>query len=383
MTPRRSVLLALAAAAAVSAPSAASGVVAGLQDDRLASAPEVEIPTRIDRLAGTGARVTRLDVIWSDVAPTRPANDADPLDPAYRWGRLDQTLSALAAKDIVPILTVYGAPTWATGGKGPDPGNGSVNPWMPDPASYGRFVGALVRRYNGGFVSPAYAVQPRARHIEVWNEPNLSRYLLPQFTRGRSVAPHNYMRLVGAAYANARAANPRAVVIIGSGGPKSTTKSRGPLVFQGHGALAWIRAIGRNKRLGKFHAFSQHIYPAQPPKGRRVVIPNWAAVPTMLREFDRIRPNLKLYITEAGYTTKRTAIRTVRVTEAQQAAYLRDIFNLRSVRSGRIPAIVWFNLQDNALWPGGLYREDLTPKPSLAVFKSLAGRGTIPRQLGP
>jgi hypothetical protein len=383
VTFRRTALITVAFAAAVSLPSAASGAVAGLQDDRLQSTPETEIPARLDRLAETGARVTRVDVTWSDIAPTQPTNQEDPFDPAYHWGRLDQILSGLAARSIVPILTVYGAPTWATGGKGPSPGNGSVNPWMPDPASYGWFVGALVRRYNGGFVSPAYTVQPRARHIEVWNEPNLSRYLLPQFTRGRSVAPRNYMRLVSAAYANAKAANPRAVVIIGSGGPKSTTKSRGPLEYQGHGALAWIRAIGRNKRGVGFDAFSQHIYPAQPPKGRRIVIPNWASIPEMLRGFDRVRPKLKLYITEAGYTTKRTAIRTVRVSETQQAAYLRDIFNLRSVRSSRIPAVVWFNLQDNPLWPAGLYREDLTPKPSLAVFTALAGRGTVPTVLAP
>jgi hypothetical protein len=370
-------------AALAVAPAVASAGIAGLQDDRLISAPEDQIQARLDLLESTGTRVTRVDVFWSEIAPTRPANASDPFDPAYKFSRLDQTLAGMASRDIIPILSIYSAPTWATGGKGPLPDGRPYNANMPDPKAYGRFVGAVIRRYNG-LVNPVYAVQPRARHIEVWNEPNLSRYFVPQFDkRGRSVAPQNYMRLVKAAYTQAKAANPRAVVIAGVGGPKSQTKRRAPLVDQGHGALDWIRAIAKNRRMARFDAFSQHIYPAQPPKNRRVVFPNWASITPMLREIDRIRPGLKLYITEAGYTTKRTPIRTSSVTEAQQATYLRHMMNLPAVRSNRVPVVIWFNMQDNPLWPAGLYREDGSAKPSLAVFQGLAGRGSIPSQLRP
>ena len=365
------------------APAGAFGAIAGLQDDRLASVDERGLQTRLDLLGNTGARVTRVDVLWSDIAPTRPANEDDPNDPAYKFSRLDQILGGMAVRNIVPILSVYSAPAWATGGKRPIDGR-QYNAAMPEPAMYGRFLGVLARRYNGSLSSPYYVVAPRARHFEIWNEPNLSRYFTPQFdARGRSVAPRNYMRLVGAAYPRIKAANPRAVVIIGAGGPKSTTKKRGPIDVPGHGALLWIQAIRANKSLGRFDAFSQHIYPAQAPKTTRVVMPNWASIPTILREMDRIRPGMRLYITEAGYTTKRTPIRTVSVTVAQQAQYMRDIFNLRSVKSARVPVVIWFNLQDNALWPGGLYREDLRAKPSLAVFRGLARRGTLPPQLRP
>jgi hypothetical protein len=360
----------------------ASAAVLGLQDDRLASTAESTFGERLDLLQGTGARVTRVDVLWSEIAPTKPANESDPFDPAYRFGRLDQILAGLTAHGIVPILSIYSAPTWATGGKGALPGR-QYNAWMPNPGQYGRFVGAVAKRYSG-FVSSVYAVQPQARHIEIWNEGNIRRYFAPQFdARGRSVAPRNYMRLVGAAYTNAKAANPRSVIIAGAGGPKSTTKRRGPGDTPGHGTLDWIRGMRANKALGRFDAYSQHIYPAQPPKSPRVVVPNWASIPLMLSEFRRIRPGLKLYITEAGYTTKRTPIRTTAVTVAQQARYMRDMMNLGTVRSSAIVAIIWFNMQDNSLWPGGLYREDLSAKPSLAVFRSLAGRGALPAQLRP
>ncbi len=363
-------------------PQIASAGVAGLQDDRLSSVPEDQIQERLNLLEGTGARVTRIDVLWSDIAPTKPANDADPFDPAYKFSRLDQTLAGLASRNIVPILAIYSAPSWATGGKGAL-SDRTYNANTPDPAAYGRFVGTVLRRYNG-FVNPSYAAQPRARHIEVWNEPNLSRYYVPQFDKkGRSVAPRNYMRLVKAAYTNAKAANPRSVVIAGVVGPKSSTKRKVALVDQGHGALDWIRAMVKLKGQAKYDAFSQHIYPAQPPKNKRVVFPNWASLPLIIKEVDKIRPGMRVYVTEAGYTTKSTPIRTSSVTEAQQATYLRHIMNLPVVRSKRVPVVIWFNMQDNPLWPAGLYREDLSAKPSWAVFKGLAGRDALPNQLLP
>ncbi len=381
---RRGTLLLAAAASLAAGAGGASAAVLGLQDDRLASVPETGIPERLDLLAGTGTRVTRVDVLWSDIAPTKPANENDPFDPAYNWSRLDQILAGMAERRITPILSIYSAPEWATGGKGPLPFR-QYNAWMPNPGQYGRFVGVVASRYSGRVISPSYAAQPVARHIEVWNEGNISRYFTPQFdARGRSVAPRNYMRLVGAAYRYAKAANPRTVIIVGAGGPKSSTKRRGGGDTPGHGTLDWIRGMRANKRLGKFNAFSQHIYPAQPPRSPRVVMPNWASVPAMLKEFNRIRPGVKLYITEAGYTTKRTPIRTTAVPEAKQAAYMRDIMGLRSIRTNpQIAAIIWFNMQDNSLWPGGLYRENGTAKRSLATYRSLAGRGTIPKQLRP
>ena len=37
-------------------------------------------------------------------------------------------------------------------------------------------------------------------------------------------------------------------------------------------------------------------------------------------------------------------------------------------------AVVWFNLQDNANWPAGLLREDLSKKPSYERFTQVVGR---------
>ncbi len=71
----------------------------------------------------------------------------------------------------------------------------------------------------------------------------------------------------------------------------------------------------------------------------------------------------------------------MRVTPAQQARYLRQIMGLPVVRSGRIRAVVWFNLQDNPRWPGGLRRLDGRAKASHAVFRRLARTGRLTADL--
>ena len=74
MTPRRTLTaLAIAtAAAALAVPATGVAGVAALQDDVLATAPLAQIPTRIALVKETKAKVTRVDILWSLVAPTPP-----------------------------------------------------------------------------------------------------------------------------------------------------------------------------------------------------------------------------------------------------------------------------------------------------------------------
>src|SRR6476660_5206448 len=69
-----------AAAAALAIPSTGVAGVAALQDDVLATAPLAQIPTRIDMVKQTKAKVARVDILWQLVAPTPPANPTDPND---------------------------------------------------------------------------------------------------------------------------------------------------------------------------------------------------------------------------------------------------------------------------------------------------------------
>ena len=340
---------------------APTGAVPAVQDDHLPVDPVETLPARIDMIAATGARVTRLDLFWSGVAPNPVENPEDPADPGYDFSRYDMILEGLAAKGITPIMSVYNSPAWAADGQA---SQNPVNPAAPDPDAYAKFMTAVATRYGGGFAGrESGRALPAVRYFEMWNEPNLSAYLSPQVEDGQRVSLDNYAAMVKAAYPAIKAANPEAQVIAGVGGPRGLTSDTGT------GALDWLR--GLVERQIPLDGYSQHIYPAAAPTAETMAFPSWSSVDQILAEIERFRPGLPLYITEAGYTTAETSFRDVKVTDAEQARYLTQIYALPQVQNPRVRAIVWFNLQDNVNWPAGLLREDGSEKPSYAAFQEV------------
>ena len=67
-------------------------------------------PRRVD--------VLRLNLDWNRVAPKRPVEAVDPADPAYDWALYDRALGPAHERGIEVLLTIYGTPGWANGGKG-------------------------------------------------------------------------------------------------------------------------------------------------------------------------------------------------------------------------------------------------------------------------
>ena len=364
----------VAAGGALAIPATGVAGVAAVQDDVLTTAPLADIPARLQAVSATRAKVTRIDILWSLVAPTPPANPIDPNDPAYDWSRLDAIFTGLAAAGITPIVSTYSTPDWAVQGRNIPHPTTLYNPNAPVPAHYGRFMRAVATRYSGSFRPAGSATRlPRVRHFEIGNEPNLKAFF--SYNGRSSVA--RYKLLVRAAYPQIKRANRRAIVIAGVGGPRSST-GNGNI-----GAKPWMLALVRDRRV-KFDAYSQHIYPSRGPRftsrAYRRAFPTWSSLPEIYRTLDRKRRGMKLYVTEAGYTTASTQFRTVRVSLGKQRAYLRQLFALPTVRSPRLAAVVWFNLEDNANWPGGLLREGGRPKPSYAAFRAIARR-PVPRPL--
>ncbi|MBJ7455313.1 MAG: cellulase family glycosylhydrolase [Thermoleophilia bacterium] len=373
-TPRRrmtGIAIATAAAAALAVPATGAGAVAALQDDVLATASLSQIPERLELVKETKTKVARFDILWSLVAPNPPANAANPADPAYDWSRVDAVLSGLAAANITPIVSTYSTPTWAIAGRN-DAQTTLYDPDAPTTASFGAFMKAVATRYSGTFTpAGAAAPLPRVRHFEVWNEPNLKGFF--RFNGASNLS--KYKGLVKAAYTNIKAANRNTIVIGGVGGPRSSN---------GNGnisARVWLNGLVGDKSV-KFDAYSQHIYPSQGPlfnsRSYAKAFPTWASLDQILATLDRKKKGMKLYITEAGYTTAVTPFRKVKVTPANQALYLKQIFNLKTVKSARVAAVVWFNLQDNVNWPAGLINADGTKKPSYAAFRTVAGRPIAP-----
>src|SRR5436189_5338103 len=64
------------------------------------------------------AGIVRTTVYWSRIAQTKPANGANPFDPAYRFDDLDEFVRNAGLHGMEVMLTIWGTPSWANGGKG-------------------------------------------------------------------------------------------------------------------------------------------------------------------------------------------------------------------------------------------------------------------------
>jgi hypothetical protein len=359
MTPLKHALLATLPVAAIAAGSIATPALAaparfGVQDDQITVAPVSAVTKRLGMIKATRARLARIDVFWSDVATRRPADAANPADAAYDWRRYDTIFSGLAARGITPIAAIWSTPVWATASQAPIPAGQHHNARSPqNAADFGAFVTAFAARYNG-------TNGPAVRIIEVWNEPNLNYGLIPESGDRADI----YAALAAAARAATEGASPKVTLLVGAGGPASSTGSGQT------GALLWAQQLAARGVTGD--GYAQHMYPKAGPLAKTKVVPSWGGLPVLAKAVDKIRPGMPIWITEGGYTTARTPYRkNAHVSDAMQAKYLKDISRVKMVRSGRVKAVIWFNLQDNPNWPAGLIRANGTKKPSYRVFLGL------------
>ncbi len=353
----RHVLLALAAVGVMVAP--ASGAILALQDDRLPNLSGAELQQRLDLLASTGTTVTRLDILWGFVSPTRPTDPGDPGDPAYDWARYDEIITGLRARDITPILDFYWTPKWAS-----QSGNKSAAPRTADAAS---FAGAIARRYNGTWPDGAGGTLPLVRRIEIWNEPNIAMYWYPQCRHqgGRYVleSARAYAALLAASYAQIKAVSPQSIVIGGVTGPVGDSSCGA--ANSSVGTLTFAKELVRNRV--PLDAWSMHLYPIGSP-ARAYFVPSWKTIPQIQKLVDKLSPGAPIYVTETGYHTSYNRYHRYFVSEAQQASWLTQTMAMAN-RYPRVEVAMWFNFQDNPYWTAGLLRDDLSQKPAWDVFR--------------
>src|SRR5206468_6646331 len=124
--------------------------------------------------------------------------------PAYRLDDVDEAVRSAQAADMEVMLTITGTPSWANAGKAPN--------IMPQRlADLTAFARAIASRYSGRY--PGF---PFVRFWSVWNEPNLTQFLAPQFNPvGKSAAPETDAKPYAAAYAGLKVGNPIAQAAMG------------------------------------------------------------------------------------------------------------------------------------------------------------------------
>jgi len=337
-------VLALAAACAAvfaHASEAAPGVRFGVQDDAWLAQGPGTLGQRLDRLDALGVDVVRFTIHWRAIAPRRPLRALAMNDPAYRWELVDPALRGLASRGIQPLVTLYGTPSWANGGRGQN-----VPP--KSATSFADFAYAAAKRY------------PFVRMWTIWNEPNQRVMLSP-------ASPKLYVtRLLNPAYAAIHRANRGALVAGGVTAARGNTGGLSP--------LAWVR--GMKAARAKLDAYAHNPYASRPgsespSRGACATCGtiSLANLPRLLTEVRRSLGRKPVWLTEYGYQTN-PPDRWLGVSPSLQARYVGEAA-LRAYQLPQVTLLIQFLVRDEptlSRWQSGLFNVRGTAKPSARAF---------------
>lgn len=319
--------------------------------------------TNLADAASAGATVIHTNANWATIAPTRPADPANGDDPAYNLSDLDELVAAAPQYGIRVMVTIVGTPRWANGNQTPN----HMPKHLSDLTTFARM---LANRYDGTSGHGTVSLW------SVWNEPNLSLFLTPQFSGKKIVSPKLYASLYKAAYAGIKSGNPGAQVAIGETSPQGRDK---PISKRGQGQSVapgtFAKLLAGYKGL-RFTAWAQHPYPtARNAKAlEKVRYPNVTL--TQLTNFEDhlnklFHRKVPVWITEYGHETKPAEPHGV--TLSQQALYARQALTIAR-NDANVQMFVWFTFRDAAgnPWQSGIESDTGAHKPSFSVFSSLA-----------
>ncbi len=333
---RRLVLLALlalvcSAAGSATVAEASPSIDYGLQDDAWLAYGEGSVQDRVASLEQAGVGIVRFNLRWDQVEQVRGTFD---------WTIPDRVLDALHAAGLPALVTLYGAPRWANGGRAPN--------WAPlSGSTFGRFARIVAIRYSW------------VRDWLIWNEPNKAQFLRP-------TSPSVYVsRLLNPGYTAIHLASSRAKVGGGATAPRAGAGGVSPITF-----MRGMRAAH-----ARLDAYAHHPYPSS-----RTETPwsggcsfcttlTMASLPRLLSEVQRDFGPKRIWLTEYGYQTYPD--RTLGISPALQAQYLGQA-GLRTFEAPRVDLLIHFLYRDDsdlAGWQSGLETVSGAAKPALDGFR--------------
>jgi len=320
---------------------------------------------RLDQAQEANVSLIRATADWRAIAAKKPVRATNAFDKNYNLNDLDDLVRSAQERGIQVMITIWGTPKWANGGKGPN-----VPPKKL--ADLTNFAKALATRYSGRY--PGY---PYVGRYSIWNEPNLEIFLSPQFdTKGNIVSPTTYAKLYKAGRAGVKAGNRNALMAMGETSNQGRDHpAKGP-ANESVAPGTFARLLAQQKGL-LFDAYATHPYPTRPnlPPSQKVRWPN--VTMSQLTHFGDMldvwfhRKNVPLWITEYGYETRPGE--PAGVTNAQQSTYLKQV--VRQLQANpRVQMFVWFIFRDSnlSLWQSGLLTQSGKKKPAYNTFSSLA-----------
>jgi hypothetical protein len=348
----RSALVALVLLCAGGATAAPAGASPGqfttfeAPAELLSSGDGVRVQT-LTELQALGVDSIRMTMYWQNVAPSADARQRprfDATDPAaYTWGAYGRLADEVHARGMRLLVAVTGpVPRWATAGAKDHLTN-------PSPGDYKALMTAVGRRFG----AETYA-------FSVWNEPNLSKFLAPQFAPGgRAVSPALYRRLFFAGYDGLRAAGVRAPVLAGETAPVGNDITVAPLRFL-RGVLCLNESYRPTARCPRLPAAGWAVHPymrpafptAAPPGPDDVTI---GGLGRLGRALDRaaaagmVARNLPIYATEFGVQSHPNVVAGLPL--ATQADY-RSVAEFLAYGNPRVVSFAQYLLTDPAPLPG-------------------------------
>ena len=213
------------------AAAAGHGLRVGVMFDGPALSSHVDLDAQMALAARSGSQSLRVAISWAAAQPSETGG--------IDFAVTDRVVLAAARHRLSLLPVVLYTPPWA--------GSGAPNSPPRDPATYGRFLAALVDRYGPrGSLWASHRTVPKVpvRMWQIWNEPDFTRYWAPQPFAA------SYVRLLAAAHAAIKAADPRAQVVL-AGLPEFSWEY-----------LAQILAVPG--AAGDFELAAAHPYTAQP-----------------------------------------------------------------------------------------------------------------------
>jgi hypothetical protein len=338
-----------------------------------------------ERMRAAGSSVMRIVISWSQIAPAEPApgfEPGNPFSPGYDWYELDREVNLAVASGQKPFVVLFGAPRWAEGG----PGTAAGGIDAPDPGQLAAFAQAAALRYDG-----THPGLPRVRYWGVWNEPNVSLFLIPQFQAGAPVSIARYREMVNGVAGAVKSVHPDNLVVVGELFPNAIMRSG----LEAIAPLAFLRGLfcisgGPHPRptcrtrvdadIVSVHPYSSGGPSDRPANPEDVWIGSLSSMRTVISAAQRSgnlvsSGHAGFWVTEFAWNTQPPNSKGVPVT--LDARWISEALYLMS-RSG-VSLAVYFGLRDGpsepAIFQTGLYYRCAggavcdVPKPGLAAFR--------------
>lgn len=324
------------AAAAAGGAQAGPAVIYGIQDDAWIASGPGTVEDRVAALQRLGLGIVRVTVRWDVVEQTSGTFD---------WTLPDAVLEPLQAAEIEAVVTLYGTPEWANGGR-----DANVAPSRG--ADFARFARAAAERY------------PAVHRWTIWNEPNQRRWL-------STASPAQYVtKLLNPAYAAIHSASPSSRVAAGDTAPRGGTGGLSPVAF--------IRGMGR---LGaRLDAYAHHPYalvPGETPWSGgcdHCETITMATIGRLVNEARKAFGPVRLWLTELGYQSN-PPDRILGVPLRVQASYVAAAAYV-AWATPRVDLLIQYLYRDEPgtdRWQSGLETTTGQPKPAMgAVVAPLA-----------